>query len=274
MVVAGTLAGAAGPTIQRFTVGQVRQLSARIPAVRAYIDLVDADGKRLETLAPDSISATLGAATAELHGLEDFAGSGEGVAYVFLVDVSRSLSQALFDRILESLESWVSELDDVDRAAVLAFGETSRVVVDFTADKGKLKAGLRSLGPTDDQTLLHQSLVDALNLSRRRDPGLPGRRVLVVLRPPSTPSVTARSRIRRGDASTSTFCTDSPPTRVEHSSKPTGHSSPKLMRRFERLSAAFGLPTSPALLVRPMAAWFACRCSSPSTDASCRMARR
>jgi hypothetical protein len=78
------------------------------------------------------------------------------------------------------IETWVAGMGELDRAAIIAFGESSQLIVDFTGSKDELLAGLESLGPTDNETLLHQALADALDLNRRLDVDLPGRRAVVI----------------------------------------------------------------------------------------------
>jgi hypothetical protein len=110
-----------------------------------------------------------------------FSDAGEGVAFIFCVDISRSLSAADFAAVRSALGRWIDEMRPLDRASVLSFGEASRLVLDFSADKAALRAALQALGPTDMQTVLYRGLLDALELSSRRDPELPARRVVVVL---------------------------------------------------------------------------------------------
>jgi VWFA-related protein len=169
---------AEGPT--QFSVAQVRQLDIEAPAVRAYLELTDAAGAPLSQVPLASLSATLGEWPAEPVNLLPFADTNQGIAYVFLVDISRSLNQELFALMVSGIKTWVEGMGDNDRAAIIAFGETSRLIVDFTHDKEALFSGLASLGPTDDLTLLHQALADALDLSSRLDADLPGRRAVVV----------------------------------------------------------------------------------------------
>lgn len=171
-------AGAAG--LQHFAVRQVQQLDIGAPSVRAYLDLHDSDGRPIGDLAGESLSATLGQWPAALTGLEPFDSAGQGVAYVFLVDISKSLSTELFRQMVASLDEWIGDLDPLDRAAIVAFGDSSVLVADFTNDPQTLQSALHSLGPTDNQTVLHQALIDALELSRRLDPDLPGRRAIVI----------------------------------------------------------------------------------------------
>ncbi len=174
-------AGAADPALRGFTVSQVHQLEGPGARVRAYLDLVDGEGRPITALEGATLTVNLGEERAEIERLEPLASTGEGVAYVFLVDISKSLSAAKFTQIQEAIGAWIRDLAEIDRAAILSFGDESRLVVDFTGDRAALEAGIRSLAPTDGSTLLHRALADGLELAKRRDPGLPGRRVLVVL---------------------------------------------------------------------------------------------
>jgi Mg-chelatase subunit ChlD len=171
-------ADAAG--LQHFAVRQIRQLDMGTPSVRAYLDLQDSDGRPIGDVPAGSLSGTLGQWPVALSSVEPFDAQSQGVAYVFLVDISKSLSADLFDDVVASLEEWIDNLAPLDRAAILAFGNSSDLVADFTEDPRVLKTVLGELGPTDKQTVLHQALIDALELSRRLDPDLPGRRAIVI----------------------------------------------------------------------------------------------
>ena len=87
-----------------------------------------------------------------------FSDAGEGVAFIFCVDISKSMSAADFAVVRSALGRWIDEMRPLDRAAVLSFGSESRLVLDFTADKAALRAALEPLGPTDMQTVLHRGL--------------------------------------------------------------------------------------------------------------------
>ncbi len=159
---------------------RLTQVHVRLPQVIAYLDAVD--GRGLRAAALDRVTATLGDHRLELE--EDpvpFDASGEGIAYIFLVDVSKSLAVEQFGQIQAAMAHWIADLETDDRAAILSFGDDCRTVVDFTADREALNAALATLGPTDQRTRLHKALVRALELGHRQDPGLPSRRVAVVL---------------------------------------------------------------------------------------------
>ncbi len=158
---------------------RLTQVHVRLPQVTVYLDAVDRAGQGAADL--DQVTATLGDDRLLLENLEPFAGSGEGIAYVFLVDVSRSLASEQFEQMRAALARWISDLTPDDRAAILSFGDGCRSEADFTADREALNKALATLGPTDETTSLHLALERALELGHRQDPGLPSRRVAVVL---------------------------------------------------------------------------------------------
>lgn len=171
-------AGLLGADVQRFVVSQVRP---QLPVMTAYLDVVDAGGQPVADLKPDSFTAMLGANRADVTGVKPFLESGEGVAYVFLVDVSGSIGTAHFDPIRGAIGTWIAGLKPSDRAAIASFGDDYHLVADFTADKDKLSAALNGLAPHDAHTRLYQAVSQALELTRRVDEGLPIRRALVLL---------------------------------------------------------------------------------------------
>ncbi len=166
---------------QRMAISHVAQAPGSPPTLRLYLDVESDGGTFGRSIAPGALRGSLGESALELDAARPFSETDEGVAYIFLVDISASLSVAQFNEIRDAIDAWVSNLGRLDRAAILAFGETSELVVDLTDDTDALRAGLARLGPTDRLTLLHQALADALALSQRRDPDLPDRRVIVVL---------------------------------------------------------------------------------------------
>ena len=166
---------------QRLTISHVTQVEDAVPALRMYLDIENEDGTFVGAIAAGALSGTLGQGALQVGLSRAFTEGDEGVAYIFLIDVSASLSATQFNDIREAIDAWLSNLGPRDRAALISFGETSEVKVDLTGDTTALRAGLLELGPTDRLTLLHQALADALTMSQRRDADLPSRRVIVLL---------------------------------------------------------------------------------------------
>lgn len=160
---------------------RITQVSAVLPEIKVYADISDAEGNPVQGIQPGQITATSGANPVTVTDIKPFEESREGVAYILLADISKSLKKQQFRQIRDALNAWVDAMRAEDRAALITFGKTVRVVQDFTADKESLKSEISSLNPSDKHTQLHRGLVKAMEMGWRTDPGLPARRVIVTL---------------------------------------------------------------------------------------------
>jgi hypothetical protein len=155
---------------------RLTQVSPRLPAIHLYAIAQDQDGTPIG-LQPDELVAVVGANNVPV----DIVPNRAGIAIVFLIDVSLSLSNQQFEWIKAAVLAWIDSLKRDDRAAIVTLGSTVRMIQDFTGDKQALSAAIKPLAPHDRQTLLYQGLVQAIDLSRRLDPALPLRRAIVTL---------------------------------------------------------------------------------------------
>lgn len=160
---------------------RISQARAAIPGVAVYLDIRTESGEAVANVRADQLQAEIGPYSASARSLQPFATSGEGIAYIFLVDVSKSLKPDQFAQIRNALLQWTEKMGEKDRAAIVTFGESVKAVQDFTADKAVLKTKIDELALTDLHTRLHEGLVRALDLGRREDADLPRRRVIVTL---------------------------------------------------------------------------------------------
>ncbi len=161
---------------QRMAISQVRAEPANFTV---YLDAIGEDGKTpLAVAGPAALRATYGKKNLVVEGLAPFR---EGVGYIVLVDVSASLGPVEFKQVREALQAFTAGLRDVDRMALIRFGDDSRVLSDFTASKDLLQAKLKELRPADSRTAFHLALKQGLELGRRLDGSLPIRRAIVVL---------------------------------------------------------------------------------------------
>jgi Mg-chelatase subunit ChlD len=164
--------------VQRFVVSQARP---QLPVMTAYLDIVDAGGQPVAELTPANFTAALGANSAQVTAIRPFLETGEGVGYVFLVDISGSIGGPDFDQIRGAIQTWIAGLKPLDRAAIATFGDDYHLAADFTNDKDKLSTALNALASHDAHTLLYKAIDQALELAQRVDEGLPARRVMVLL---------------------------------------------------------------------------------------------
>jgi VWFA-related protein len=159
----------------------ISQATARGAQVKVYLDVLDAQGEPVTGLQPANFSATLGRETVRLTEITPFEASGEGVAYIFLIDISKSLASTRFAAMREAIKMWVAQMNEKDRAAIVAFGDGVKLLADFTGRKDDLTARLDAIELKDNKTQLHAALMSALEMGQRGDSGLPDRRVIVVL---------------------------------------------------------------------------------------------
>ena len=158
----------------------INQASADLPSVNAYFDYLDDAGQPLDE-PPTTVEGSLGTEVLDLVSVDRFDRTGEGVSYLFLVDVSKTLSEKEFAEMRAALRTWVDELAEEDRAAIVSFGQGVKTRQSFTSDRDAFVAAAEGLGPTDDFTHLYPAIRDALLLYRDRARSLPGRRVIIVL---------------------------------------------------------------------------------------------
>jgi hypothetical protein len=159
---------------------RLSQAVAAPPEVIAYLEILDRQNN-LVPVGQDQLSAALGSSGATIKGLARFQDQGEGVAYILLVDISKSLKEKEFAQMRKVLAGWIDMMSLDDRAAIMTFGQDVRMVLDFTNDKEVLKDEVSQLGPVDMHTQLHLGLIRALEMGRRTDPNLPRRRAIVTL---------------------------------------------------------------------------------------------
>lgn len=157
------------------------QASVQLPTITTWLDIADEKGQKIEAVKPEQLSATVGSYAAEIKDVKPFSELNKGTAYIFLVDISKSLKTQHFEQIQAALNTWVGGMQEHDRAALISFGSQVKVLQDFSADKAALKQRVDKLAPSDMETFLYQGLVQAFELGLRQDADLPKRRVIVVL---------------------------------------------------------------------------------------------
>ena len=162
--------GAVAPATLRLA-----QVVPRLPTIHLYAIAQDESGRGLPL--QSGLSALIGGNSVPVSVSQQH----EGIAVVFLIDISGSIRPPQFELIKRSVLAWIESLDPSDRAAVVAFGSSVSTRQDFTADKQLLRNAVTPLTAHDPKTLLYQGLVQAIDLSQRLDEHLPLRRGIVVL---------------------------------------------------------------------------------------------
>ena len=152
------------------------QAQADLPAISLWLNLPTAS-----IFKPEQFSISIGTQPAKVTAIDSSLQTGEGVAYIFLVDISKSLTPRQFDQIKAALHHWLDGMGEQDQAALLTFGRDVRQNLAFTAHQDSLNYAIDSLAATDMETSLYRGLLEAISLGRQQSDNLPVRRAIVIL---------------------------------------------------------------------------------------------
>lgn len=151
------------------------QVQAALPHFELWLELPETSSPK-----PEQFNVTVGSQAMDVVAVDHFTQTGEGVAYLFLVDVSKSLSQQQFLQIQSALWHWVSGMGPKDRAAIISFGSEIKQQLAFTADKNQFSRTIDSLSPSDNDTQLYLGLLEAIQLGQSQSIDLPSRRAVIL----------------------------------------------------------------------------------------------
>ena len=157
---------------------RLAQVVPRLPAIHFFAVAENEAGSPVQ-MSPSDLSALIGSGRLKVDLLQQ--PDADAIAIVFLIDISASLGPVQVGMIKRSVQNWIGGLHDADRAAIVTLGTSVKTVVDFTNNKAALNDAVAGLVFRDQQTLLYQGLVRALDVSKRLDKSLPLRRAIVIL---------------------------------------------------------------------------------------------
>jgi Mg-chelatase subunit ChlD len=152
------------------------QVQAELPVMTLWLNLPAAS-----VLKPEQFSISVGTQPATVTAIDSSRQTEDGVAYIFLVDISKSLTLSQFEQIKMALHHWLDGMGAQDQAALLTFGREVKQNLAFTANHDRLANAIDSLAATDMETGLYRGLLEAISLGRRQSADLPTRRAIVIL---------------------------------------------------------------------------------------------
>jgi Mg-chelatase subunit ChlD len=157
------------------------QGTANLPDIKAYVDIVGAGEVPAKGLQKEDLQAKVGSTSVKVSRLIPFEDAKEGVGYVLLVDISKSLSAAQFSLMKETLTAFVDAMSERDQAALVVFGSEVKLLQEFSPNRGKIKEKLAALGPSDEETAFYGGLDKAIAVARSGSSEVPRRRVVITL---------------------------------------------------------------------------------------------
>ena len=169
---------AASPTVYDF---RLTQGVAKLPAVKAFVDIVGSGDVPLKGLQLEDLTARIGATPVKVTNIVPFEDTKEGIGYVLLVDVSKSLSREQFSLMQETLTAFVDAMSDRDQAALVTFGSEVKLIQDFSPNREKIKEKIAMVSPSEDDTAFYGGLDKAITVARAGSEEVPARRVVITL---------------------------------------------------------------------------------------------
>ena len=147
----------------------------------SFISILDSGGNLVTDITENNFKISYGPEPGTITSLKDFSSAKYGTAYLFMVDISKSITKKNFDLIKKSILEWIDNLNTGDAVSIITFGEEVTVLKDFSFNRNELIEAVNSLSRTDMQTRLHDALIKAHNLSSVRDQKVPTRKAIICL---------------------------------------------------------------------------------------------
>lgn len=178
LLMQSALTFAAAPVVYDF---RLLQAEVRLPAVKAYVEVTGVNDLPAKGLEPSLFKGKLADNSITVKKVTPFEDAGEGIAYVLLVDVSKSLTPSQFQMMRETLASFLDTMADKDQAALVTYGSQVKVLQDYTKNRGTLKTQLLQLSRSDDETAFYAALERGLTIARSAGADVPRYRAIVSL---------------------------------------------------------------------------------------------
>lgn len=143
----------------------IDNVNIKSDAITVYFDVVDSNGKfNSSDINKDNVTAAIGENNLKIKSLGRFEAAKEGAAYVLMADISKSINEKARDNIKKLFSEIVNKAGTKDKIAVVTFGNSEKVIQDFTSDKTALLDKINSIQPEDDNTDLYRSITKALDM--------------------------------------------------------------------------------------------------------------
>ncbi len=149
--------------------------------LKTFFGVYDKNGLLVDDITPDDIYVQYDSHNGRVESLNKFSSERFGTAYLFMIDISKSMSNFNFNQIKQSVYDWAINLNIGDSVAIMTFGETVNLVQDFTFDKTAVQESLELVQRTDMLTKYYDALRLSSEIISRNDTRLPFRRVVITL---------------------------------------------------------------------------------------------
>lgn len=130
----------------------LEQVQSVMPEISVYIH---DNGEDLTALSAGDIQATL---DGKSLAVEELAPSEEGIFYVFMLDISKSISRAHLEAAKQAVLSTYQQLRQQDQLALIAFGNEVQLLLGGSESAQQVQSTLDALEPTDNNTRFYDAM--------------------------------------------------------------------------------------------------------------------
>ena len=159
----------------------INQTSLENEQLISFISFNDVDDLMMTNIRKENFSIMYGLQKGEVKSLTPFTSAQFGASYIFLVDISKSVSKESFKAIKDSIKSWISSLNPGDAAAILTFGEEVKVLSGLTYDRQQLLSSVENILRTDMKTKLYDGIEESYSIATQVDKRFPSRKAIICL---------------------------------------------------------------------------------------------
>ena len=155
---------------------RIERVSAKLPDVKAYIY-----AQNTGALTAQDISATLDGKPLAVEEVTPFAASGEGTAYIFLIDVSTSITNLQMKAVQDALSAFSDGLQGKDKMVLLSFGMRVETLLAGGEDKAARENAINMLINNQDGTAFYDAINKAILIAGGASDALPERAVAIAI---------------------------------------------------------------------------------------------
>ena len=153
---------------------RVEQFLTNMPDIKVYITGKDADAVKNE-----DVKVCIGDESLKVDKIQSFSDTGEGMQYIFLLDISGSMTEKNFQAAKDSLISFQKQVNEKDNCKLLTFGDSVEWVWKGNENDSDRKKELNSILNKDKNTQLFGALKQAAGIINVADEQM--RSVVIVL---------------------------------------------------------------------------------------------
>lgn len=142
--------------------------------IRAVVSAIGEDGQPIRDLSMKHFSVSVDGKLATITDVAHVAPNDRPIAMVLAMDISASMAgNHAFSAARNAAIRLMGQLGETDQVAIVTFGNSSTLALDFTTQKSKVIQALAGLNAADNRTLLYEGLLQSIKAATLATTGRP-----------------------------------------------------------------------------------------------------